>query len=244
MTKSLHNYAALTFDCYGTLIDWESGIWDALQPLLRTQETPHINRTIALNAFAEKEAIPESETPGMTYPLLLAHVHKRIASKLTLETTPALDQAFGQSVPLWPVFPDSVEALRILKNHYTLVILSNVHTAGFSASNRKLGVKFDGIYTAEIIGTYKPDIRNFEYMLQRLKDDHQIQPHEILHTAQSLHHDHVPARSIGLANAWIDRQRLSENGGWGATAEVDNLPETDFIFFSLQEMADAVTGKP
>ena len=243
MTKSLHNYAALTFDCYGTLIDWESGIWDALQPLLRTQDTPHISRTIALNAFAETEAIQESETPGMTYPLLLSHVHKRIAAKLTLETTPALDQAFGESVPLWPVFPDSVEALRILKNYYKLVILSNVHTAGFSASNRKLGVKFDGIYTAEIIGTYKPDIRNFEYMLKRLRDDHQIQPHEILHTAQSLHHDHVPARSIGLANAWIDRQRLSENGGWGATAKVDNLPETDFIFFSLQEMADAVTGK-
>ena len=65
---------------------------------------------------------------------------------------------------------------------------------------------------------------------------------QVLHTAQSLHHDHVPARNIGLANAWIDRQRLSENGDWGATAKVDNLPETDFIFFSLQEMADAVTG--
>jgi 2-haloalkanoic acid dehalogenase type II len=242
MTASLRDYKVLTFDCYGTLIDWESGIWKALQPLLRTQEGPHINRTLALNAFAQTEAIQESETPNMAYPLLLTHVHKRIAHKLALETTPELDQAFGESVPLWPVFPDSVDALRTLKRHYKLVILSNVHTAGFAASNRKLGVEFDGVYTAEIIGTYKPDIRNFEYMLKRLQDDHQIQPHQVLHTAQSLHHDHVPARNIGLANAWIDRQRLSENGDWGATAKVDNLPETDFIFFSLQEMADAVTG--
>ena len=243
MDKSLHDYAALTFDCYGTLIDWETGIWAALQPLLKTHNTPNITRSLGLQAFAETEAIQESETPNMAYPLLLSHVHQRIASKLGISTTPELDRNFGESVPLWPVFSDSVRALKILKQYYKLIVLSNVHTAGFAASNEKLKVEFDGIYTAEMIGTYKPDIANFEYMLNRLKEDHQIQPSQVLHTAQSLHHDHVPAKRIGLANAWIDRQRLSETGDWGATAKVETPPKTDFIFFSLQEMAEAVTSR-
>jgi 2-haloalkanoic acid dehalogenase type II len=121
-----------------------------------------------------------------------------------------------------------------------LVILSNVHREGIAASNRKLGVRFDAIYTAEDIGSYKPSPRNFEYMLERLEADHGVAPGQILHTAQSLFHDHVPARVFGLANCWIDRQGLSSGGDWGATARVREKPEVDFVFPTLEALAQAV----
>ena len=136
--------------------------------------------------------------------------------------------------------PDSADALRVLKRHYQLVILSNVHRDGFAASNRKLGVAFDAIYTAQDIGSYKPAPANFEYLLAHLKSDLGLEPGDVLHTAQSLHHDHVPAKAVGLANVWIDRRRLSEGGDWGATAHVTERPEIDRTFFTLAEMAEAV----
>ena len=145
-------------------------------------------------------------------------------------------------MPHWPAFPDTADALRILKQHYRLVILSNVHRDGIVASNRKLGVEFDAIYTAEEIGAYKPADANFEYLIARLKSDLGLEPSDVLHTAQSLYHDHVPARKFGLANAWIDRQRLSEGGSWGATERVETTPAADFVFFSLGEMAEAVVA--
>ena len=147
---------------------------------------------------------------------------------------------YGRTVQNWPAFPDSAEALAYLKQHYKLIILSTVDNESFAASNAKLGVRFDAIYTAEDIGSYKPDPANFEYLLRHLEDDLGRRPGDVLHTAQSLHHDHVQARAFGLANAWIDRQRLSEGGGWGATAKLDERPDTDFVFFTMGEMADAV----
>ena len=160
-----------------------------------------------------------------------------------METSEALDDAFGESVPLWPAFPDTADALRVLKRHYKLVILSNVHREGFAASNRKLGVDFDAIYTAEDIGSYKPADANFEYLLAHVDSDLGMNKADILHTAQSLHHDHTPAKRFGLANAWIDRQRLSEGGSWGATEEVEDMPGLDFKFFSMGEMAQAVRAE-
>jgi 2-haloalkanoic acid dehalogenase type II len=143
-------------------------------------------------------------------------------------------------VPEWPAFPDTADALRALKEHYRLVILSNVHREGIAGSNRKLGVEFDAIYTADAIGAYKPADKNFTYLLDHLKSDLGMDRSDILHTAQSLHHDHTPAKRFGLANAWIDRQRLSQGGSWGATDKVEAMPETDFVFFSMGEMAEAV----
>ena len=130
-----------------------------------------------------------------------------------------------------------------LKRHYRLVILSNVHRAGFAASNRKLGVAFDAVYTAEEVGAYKPADANFEYLLSQLKSDFDLDRSDVLHTAQSLRHDHAPANRFGLANAWIDRQRLSEGGSWGATEKVEVIPTTDFVFFSMAEMAQAVEAE-
>ncbi len=240
MSRHLTDFTTLTFDCYGTLIDWECGIWDALQPLIGTSGRTDITRDVALAAFAPIECAQQAETPGMLYPEILSRVHRRLAGHFDLATTPALDAEFGASIPHWPAFPDTADALRQLKQRFRLVILSNVNRAGFAASNRKLGVSFDVIYTAEDIGSYKPDRQNFQFLLDRLSADHGIGKGEILHTAQSLFHDHVPARAFGLANAWIDRQGLAAGGSWGATAEVPERPAVDFRFPTMAAMARAV----
>jgi 2-haloalkanoic acid dehalogenase type II len=237
----LSDFKVLTFDCYGTLIDWESGIWDALQPLLMVNAAD-TRRDQGLSLFAQCESAAEHEMPGSLYPEVLRRVHADIAGKLGLETSDALNAAFAGSVERWPAFPDTADALRFLKSKYRLVILSNVNRDGFATSNRKLGVEFDAIYTAEDIGSYKPSPANFEYMLAHLESDFGLGKQDILHTAQSLFHDHVQARNFGLANAWIDRQRLSESGDWGATATVDEPPGVDFRYFSMAEMADAVAA--
>ena len=236
MTRQLSDFDVLTFDCYGTLIDWESGIWDALQPLLMHNDCAHLNRQTVLKAFARLETAQQRQTPGMLYPEVLRSVHKAIANHLELRTNQTLDDGFGLSVSHWPAFPDTADALRILKRHYRLVILSNVNRDGFAASACKLGVQFDAVYTAEDIGSYKPAPGNFEYLLKQLPVDKST----ILHTAQSLHHDLVPAAKVGLAKAWIDRQDLANSNDWGATAVVDNRPECEFRFTTLMEMAQAI----
>jgi 2-haloalkanoic acid dehalogenase type II len=240
MARALTEFEVLAFDCYGTLIDWESGLWDALQPLLMANGTDAVTRERALAAIAELESAQQAETPRMLYNQILENVHRGLAKRFNLKTSIEMDRAYGASVPHWPAFPDSADALRRLKRRFRLVILSNVHREGFAASNRKLGVEFDAIYTAEDVGSYKPDPRNFEYMLDRLNKDLGVPASVVLHTAQSLFHDHVQARAFGLANAWIDRQRLAEGGGWGATAEVTERPRVDFRFPTLAAMANAL----
>ena len=237
MTRALTEFQVLTFDCYGTLIDWETGIWGALQPLLMANGATTPQRAEALTAFAEIQSAQEAATPEMLYSRLLALVHNAFARRFGLASTANLDTAFGASIPHWPAFPDSADALRLLKRHFRLVILSNVDRDGFAASNRKLGVEFDAVYTAEDIGSYKPDPRNFEYMLTRLQQEMGLEKSAVLHTAQSLFHDHVQARAFRLANAWIDRRRLAEGGDWGATLEVEERPHVDYRFPTLAAMA-------
>lgn len=241
-TKSLSRYKALTFDCYGTLIDWETGIWDAFQPLIMSNAHSGQGRTNLLEAFAVFESQAESESPGLDYPAILQTVHRQVASHLGLNSTAQLDADFGNSVPHWPAFADTAEALRFLKRHFRLIILSNINRGGFAASQRKLGVEFDAVYTAEDIGSYKPDPANFEYMLTRLREDFGFEKADILHTAQSLFHDHAPAQRLGLSTAWIDRQGLSDHGEWGATGKLDEIPPTNFLFHSMAEMAAAVAA--
>ncbi len=240
MTGHLNDYKVLTFDCYGTLIDWETGIWDALQPVIMKNRRSDITRETGLASFALHESAQEKATPDLLYPQLLERVHAAIALEFDMATTAQADAEFGQSVAHWPAFPDSADALRYLKTRFRLVILSNINRDGFAASNRKLGVEFDAIYTAQDVGSYKPSHANFEFMLANLSRDFGLEAEDILHTAQSLHHDHVPAKEFGLANAWIDRQRLSESGHWGATAPVENRPDVDFLYFSMGEMAGAL----
>ena len=238
----LTDYRVLTFDCYGTLIDWESGIWDALQPLIMRNGRADVTRGAALEAFARSESRHEQEAPAGRYPDVLARVHRSVAGSFGLETSPcARRRVRGVGAALARVSGHRRRPARPAR-HFRLVILSNVHRDGIAASNRKLGVEFDAIYTAEDIGSYKPADANFEYLLAHVKADLGMDRSDILHTAQSLHHDHVPANRFGLANAWIDRQRLSAGGSWGATGQVETRPSTDFVFYSLQEMADAVAG--
>ena len=237
MARSLTDFEVLAFDCYGTLIDWETGLWDALQPLLMANGTDEVTRDAALAAIGELESAQQAETPRMLYSQVLENVHRGLAKRFGLKTTIELDRTYGASLPHWPAFPDTADALRVLRTRFRLVILSNVHRDGFAASSRKLGVEFDAVYTAEDIGSYKPDPRNFAYMLERLNEDLGVPAPAVLHTAQSLFHDHVQARAFGLANAWIDRQRLAEGGGWGATAQVAERPRVDFRFPTLGAMA-------
>ncbi len=231
----LSDFKVLTFDCYGTLIDWESGIHAALQPLL-TRAAPGVSRDAALETFARHESAQETETPSMVYSKLLATVHRRLAREWEVTPVDSEDERFGASIPDWPAFPDSSDALGYLKRHYELVILSNVDRAGIAASMRRLGVEFDAVFTAQDVGSYKPDPANFRYMLARLAE-RGIAPGQILHTAQSLFHDHVPAKQARLATAWIDRRH--KIGGWGATMPPPAAVKTDFRFESLQAMADA-----
>ena len=230
----LSDFRVLTFDCYGTLIDWESGIVAALRPLMAKSKA-RLDRDVALASFGRHEAAHQHETPGMRYSDLLAEVHRRLAEEWGVAATDEEHRTFGRSVPDWPAFADSAEALASLKRHYKLVILSNVDRASFSGSNARLGVAFDAIYTAEDIGSYKPDRRNFAYMLDAL-GERGFGREDILHTAQSLFHDHVPAKEFGLATAWIDRRH--GQAGWGATPPAEGA-RYDFHFASLAEMAEA-----
>src|SRR5690606_10691412 len=186
----LGDFSVLTFDCYGTLIDWESGICAAFGPWLERRGVSAAPEQI-LTAFAAAEAPQQEATPDMLYPQLLARVHAAMAKSFGVAPDPDAAAAFGRSVEHWPAFPDSAEALAYLKQHYKLVILSNVDRASFAHSERKLGVAFDAVYTAQDIGSYKPDPRNFAYMLARLAEQG-IGREQILHTAESLYHDHLP----------------------------------------------------
>ena len=146
----LSDFKALTFDCYGTLIDWESGMVAALKPL--TDKAPGLTRDAILEAHARHESAQQRRTPHLRYRDLLAVVHRRLAEEWGFAVTWADCAAYGRSVADWPAFPDTVEALRYLKQHYKLVILSNVDNESFAASNERLGVAFDAIYTAEDVG--------------------------------------------------------------------------------------------
>ncbi|MBV8190417.1 MAG: haloacid dehalogenase type II [Alphaproteobacteria bacterium] len=229
----LTDFKALTFDCYGTLIDWETGMVEALRPLTGKLAKP-LSRNAVLEAHARHESEQQAQTPGKLYRELLAIVYRRLAEEWRVSVDWSECVAYGRSVRDWPAFPDSSGALRYLKEHYKLVILSNVDNESFSFSNQKLGVAFDAIYTAEDIGSYKPSPGNFQYMLKQLWAIG-VKPDEVLHTAESLFHDHQPANQMGLASCWIYRRHKDE--GFGATMNPGAMPHYDFRFTSLAELA-------
>ncbi|MGQ0484653.1 MAG: haloacid dehalogenase type II [Hyphomicrobiales bacterium] len=231
----LTGFKALTFDCYGTLIDWESGMVEALQPLTRRAKRP-LSRNDILEAHARQEASQQVCTPAMKYSELLSVVYKRLAEEWGVDTSWDECQTYGNSVKDWPAFIDSAEALAYLKQHYKLVILSNVDNTSFAHSNRRLQVAFDAIYTAQDIGSYKPSGRNFDYMIDKLQGLG-IAKSEILHTAGSLFHDHAPANKAGLASCWIYRRH--DQQGFGATMNPDVQPRYNFRFNSMADMVKA-----
>ncbi|HTR85518.1 MAG TPA: haloacid dehalogenase type II [Reyranella sp.] len=231
----LDDFKVLTFDCYGTLIDWESGMVAALEPLV-SRVTPRPDRNAILEAHARHESSQQLQTPAKAYRELLPIVYKRLAEEWGIAVSWSECVAYGMSIGDWPAFPDTVDALRYLKQHYKLVILSNVDNESFSHSNRRLGVTFDAIFTAEDIGSYKPSLRNFDYMLAKL-DGMGVAKTSVLHTAESLFHDHKPANQAKLATCWIWRRHAQQ--GFGATMPPGDMPKVDFRFTSMGEMAEA-----
>ena len=231
----LRDFSVLTFDCYGTLIDWETGILASLRPLAARSALPLGDDDI-LEAHARCESRRQAQTPGRLYPDLLAAVHADLAAEWGVAALPQEGLAHGASVGQWPAFADCAPALAYLKEHYRLAVLSNVHRQGFAASNARLGVAFDAVFTAEDTGAYKPSERGFLHMLAAL-EDMGFAKAEILHTAESLFHDHVPANRLGLASCHIHRRR--GRSGFGATMAPRSMPSCAFRFPSLAEMAAA-----
>ena len=231
----LSDFKALTFDCYGTLIDWETGMVEALKPL-SSRARRDLSRDDILSAHARHESAQQLQTPAKLYSALLAIVYKRLAEEWGVAASWEECVAYGRSVRDWPAFPDSAASLQYLKQHYKLIILSNVDNENFAGSNKKLQVAFDAIYTAEDVGAYKPSDRNFEYLLANLKTLG-VEKRDILHTAESLFHDHGPANRFGLASCWIYRQFGRE--GFGATMHPGEMPKHDFRFTSLAEFVKA-----
>jgi len=243
--KALLSFKALSFDVYGTLIDWESGIYAAASPLLsRASSQTDASKSAFLQRYQTLEAKRQAETPTLPYSTLLSGVYRDLHEQLCAETplSTAEAEAFGNSVPTWPAFPDTKEALTRLKNHYKLIVLSNVDKASFAGSLGKLGGAgtFDEVCTAEEIGSYKPDLKNFGYMLEKAAGLG-VKKDEVLVTAQSLWHDHVPAEKAGLAGAWINREGavLGVEGVEG-TIDGRRVGGWKWRFKTLGEMADAV----
>jgi 2-haloacid dehalogenase len=226
-------YRALSFDCYGTLIDWETGIRQALQPWA-AEHGLEATAGELLSRFGAHEHVIQTQSPTLVYPRVLADALRRVGADLGVEVTDADAADFGESVGSWPAFPDSAAQLRRLQQHYRLIVLSNVDRASFARSNRRLGVTFDLIITAEDVGSYKPNRANFERLLADV-GSLGIGRGELLHVAQSLFHDHGPAQRIGLPSVWIDR--YGTPAGTGASPSTD--VQVDWRYTSLAEFADA-----
>ncbi len=234
----LADFDALSFDCYGTLIDWETGLAAVLGPWARSRGLDLADEAL-LTAYSGHEARAEAEHPANPYPLILARSLRDLGRELGAQVTDEDAQRLARSVPDWPPFPDSPAALATLTARYRLIILSNVDRDSFAASSRRLGVRFTAILTAQDIGSYKPAPRNFAALLAetgRLG----IPPARLLHVAQSLFHDHVPAQRAGLGTVWINRRH--DRPGWGATPAPDAGIVPNAEFPSLAAFADAATA--
>lgn len=235
---------ALSFDCYGTLIDWEAGISEVLAPWAREQGLD-ISDEELLVAYADNEAAVEAEVPSAPYPDVLAEAFRRTGAHLGRSVSDEWARRLGDSVPNWPAFPDSADALARLAARYRLIILSNVHRDGFAGSNRHLHGDFAAIITAEDVGAYKPAAPHFRALDATLAGLG-IDRSELLHVAQSLFHDHVPAKREGLRSVWINRRH--DRPGWGATPEPTDEWTYDLEFPSMGDFADAVdaafAGRP
>lgn len=226
MSIAYETFDVLTFDCYGTLIDWETGIATALRQAL--PGLAHLGDDTLLEAFARYEAA--AEVPYQRYRKVLEQSVRQVAAEFGQPLGDEAAAAFGVSVRDWPAFPDSAAALAKLNTRYKLAVITNCDTDLFATSNAKLGVEFDYIITAEMAGSYKPDLNNFHVAFAKIADPRE----RILHVAQSLFHDHVPAKQVGMTTVWIDRRHDRE--GFGATPPADATP--DARFRSMQAFAD------
>ncbi len=216
-------FDALTFDCYGTLIDWETGILAALRQTLAAHGVNPPDDEL-LEAFGRTEATAEAG-PYRPYRAVLASCLREICGGYGIDPGDDAARVFGGSVADWPAFPDSTAALRQLRTRFRLGVITNCDTDLFAASNARLGVEFDWVVTAQSVGSYKPDPRNFEAAFAAIARAG-IPRQRILHVAQSLFHDHVPAKRFGLSTVWIDRRQ--GRAGAGATPPASATPDATF----------------
>ncbi|WP_335065441.1 haloacid dehalogenase type II [Nostoc sp.] len=197
---NFNQYKALTFDCYGTLIDWENGILGVLKPLLLTHNT-NLDEDQILELFAEFEAEVE-KGEYIKYREVLQIVIQKFGERLGFEPTAEELNSLADSIQYWLPFPDTVEALKTLKQNFKLVIISNVDDDLFAFSARHLEVEFDQIITAEQAKSYKPSLNNFRLAIKRIN----LPLEQILHVAASVYHDIVTAKSLGLSTVWVNRR--------------------------------------
>ncbi len=208
-------FTHLTFDCYGTLIDWETGILTVLRSVLKRHGRAAEDEVL-LRLYARYEAQAQAGD-YRPYRDVLRGVMAGIAETLAFEPTEADLDAMPDSVGRWPPFADTVAALNRLKTRFKLVILSNIDDAMFAETNRHLEIEFHDIVTAQQVGSYKPSHANFEYMLARLR----VPREQVLHVAQSIFHDHVPAKTLGFKTVRINRESRCPRSGVAPPAHAE-----------------------
>ncbi len=216
-TIDFARFDAITFDCYGTLIDWEQGILDALQPVLAPRGIDASEDEL-LERYARHEAELEAG-PYLPYRAILAESLRRLCAELGFDPSEADADGFARAIGEWPAFHDTAPALRSLHQRFRLGVITNCDRDLFALSNRRLGVTFDWIVAAEDAQAYKPSLAPFELAFETID----VPRERILHTAQSLFHDHVPGKQLGLTTVWVDRRHDRE--GFGATPPAAATPD-------------------
>jgi 2-haloacid dehalogenase len=210
-------FEVLTFDCYGTLCDWERGLLASLRPLLDRHRVTATGDQV-LESFARHEARIEAG-PYLRYREVLARTLEGIGEDFGFDPTAPEKDAFGDSVKDWPLFEDSADSIAELSRHFRLGVITNCDDDLFAATNARLGNRFEWVVTAEMARTYKPSLNNFRVALEIIG----VGIDRVLHVAQSLYHDHIPAQRIGLKTAWIDRRQ--DKHGFGATPATTASPD-------------------
>ena len=232
-------FQAVTFDCYGTLIDWETGITQVVRPWADAIN-PAIPTDLVITSFALHQAKHQQTRPTLLYPEVLARTWKDIERTFGWREDPAHAAAFAASVPDWPPFADTVASLEYLARFYKLVILSNVDNASLAETvRRQLKVPFEATVTAEDVASYKPGLPHFTRAFEQLAAKG-IAKDEILHVAQSKHHDIRPGRELGLTTVWVNRRH--NRPGSGATLATDAEPH--LTVNSLAELVALHKGRP
>ena len=214
-----HRFQALTFDCYGTMIDWEKGIFSALRPILEAHGKT-IDDFALLKLYSELELKAE-QGEFRKYREVLQSVVAGFGEQLGFKPSEEEIRSLPGSLPQWPPFPDTVAALKRLQTRYKLAVISNIDDDLFAGSEPKLQAQFDHVITAEQARSYKPSLNNFRLALKQLG----LAPDHVLHVGQSLYHDVTPAKSLGIATVWVNRP--SPRPGAGAARTADGKPDLE-----------------
>ncbi len=222
-------FEILTFDCYGTLIDWETGILSAFHRILSAHGKKIDDATI-LKLYGDFEQRFEQE-PYRPYREVLQSVVRQFGAEFHFTPRPEELSSLPDSLPSWKPWPDTVEALAQLKSRFRLGIISNVDDDLFAGTRQQLKVDLDEVITAQQAQAYKPSLKFFEQALSRVN----APAHRVLHVGQSIYHDVIPAQSLGLATVWVNRP--SARPDIGAVKSAQATP--DLIVSSLAKLAAA-----